>query len=300
MQDKFSARASALGYYYQVRYALFVLLFKGQDEPNLEMSIENLDDISFEKEGTPLELLQTKHKINSIASLSNSSSDLWKTLRIWSTAILEGRLNLNNNIIYTLVTTAKAPDGSAASKLRKDANRSVDNALRILLDVALASSDKSNKPAYDSFIRLGEKFQRKLLSCVYIIDSSPNILDVQENIQFRNDNLPIDFLDPVDLLEDELDINERVFILQLRLIMLQQPRIQKAISDYYRAYQQRSKWIREELTLVGELERYEKRLIDEWERFFLIMKEDIGNNPDEEKMINEGRALFNIIETKFI
>lgn len=94
MQDKFSARASALGYYYQVRYALFVLLFKGQDEPNLEMSIENLDDISFEKEGTPLELLQTKHKINSIASLSNSSSDLWKTLRIWSTAILEGRLNL--------------------------------------------------------------------------------------------------------------------------------------------------------------------------------------------------------------
>jgi hypothetical protein len=78
--------------------------------------------------------------------------------------------------------------------------------------------------------------------------------------------------------------------------MVGEPCIRKAINDYYRAFQQRSKWVREELLLVGELEEYERRLVDEWERLFEVMKEDMGEDKDEAAMQREGRALFNTVQ----
>src|SRR5881628_1155073 len=75
MSGQFSANASALGYFYQARYALLLLLGADVDA---EMSLERYDDIAFEQEGTPKELLQTKHQINYTGSLSDASTDLWK------------------------------------------------------------------------------------------------------------------------------------------------------------------------------------------------------------------------------
>src|SRR4051812_12517828 len=47
----FSAQSSALGYLYQIRYALYLLLRSEKDES--ELAIEKLDDISFVESGTP-------------------------------------------------------------------------------------------------------------------------------------------------------------------------------------------------------------------------------------------------------
>ena len=69
-----------LGYLYQVRLALFLLL---EAKTSLELRFEKLDDISFETNGEPKELLQAKHHIGRRANLTNSSSDLWSTLRVW-------------------------------------------------------------------------------------------------------------------------------------------------------------------------------------------------------------------------
>ncbi len=63
-------------------------------------------------------LLQTKLHIKSVANLTNSSPDLWKTIRVWSSAILDGKINPEKTI-FTLVTTAKASDRSIASELCK-------------------------------------------------------------------------------------------------------------------------------------------------------------------------------------
>ncbi len=122
MANKFSANASTIGYLYQIRYALFVLLQKIEYNPDAQISIEYLDDVAFENNGQPVELLQLKHHINKKASLTNSSSDLWKTIRIWSEKLLEDP-NLFQELFLVLVTTASASQGSIASKLRHDVYR---------------------------------------------------------------------------------------------------------------------------------------------------------------------------------
>ena len=87
-RNQFSAADAALGYLYQVRVALVWALRRLKVAPEFFVSIETLDDVTFEtKGGTPVELLQTKHHRNRKASLSDASPDLWKSLRIW----FEGR-----------------------------------------------------------------------------------------------------------------------------------------------------------------------------------------------------------------
>src|SRR5215211_6080217 len=112
-----SAAQSAAGYLYQARLALAECLRYAYVDSDIEIAIEKLDDVSFEKDGSPLELLQTKHHLKRSGDLTDGSVDLWKTLRVWAEATkadpsLPGRTRL------VLVTTAQAPDGSAASFLR--------------------------------------------------------------------------------------------------------------------------------------------------------------------------------------
>ena len=47
------------------------------------MSLETLDDVVFESDSNPSELLQVKHHLNHKASLKDKSVDLWKTIGIW-------------------------------------------------------------------------------------------------------------------------------------------------------------------------------------------------------------------------
>lgn len=352
MMEDFSANASALGYFYQSRYALFLLLSRPDTgDADAEMSVERLDDISFERDGNAVELLQTKHHIKATASLSDASTALWKTLRIWSVALAENKIRPGETIL-TLVTTGRAPKDSAASKLRPHTTRERDwqAALKILCEVANLSESQTNRPAYEAFQKLSDRQQRALVESIQLLDSSPNILDTRQRIlnhlristrpqfmeavyeriegwwfnrlighlstgfaapilyrelldqindvqeQYHADNLPIEFLDAVAPDEQKLGAKERAFIEQLRLVLVGEPRIRKAINDYYRAFQQRSKWVREDLLLVGELETYEQRLLDEWERRFESMKENLGGGAEESTLQTEGRALFNAVE----
>ena len=54
--------------------------------------------------------------------------------------------------------------------------------------------------------------------------------------------------------------------------------------------------------LVNELEKYEQRLIDEWEHAFAAMEDDLAeySGVTEEEKIKEGRRLFSEIEKKDI
>jgi len=84
--------------------------------------------------------------------------------------------------------------------------------------------------------------------------------------QFGPSALPIDFLEEApDSIDPQHD--SRVFVQQLKCLGIRNRRIEKAIVDYYRASMQRSRWARETLLGVDELEGYERRLVDEWERY---------------------------------
>ena len=85
--NPFSAGASALGYLYGCRPALWFALLRLREREDTDVAIESLDDVTFSNDGKPTELLQTKHHLNAKATLANTSPDLWKTLRIWASQV---------------------------------------------------------------------------------------------------------------------------------------------------------------------------------------------------------------------
>ncbi len=113
--------------------------------------------------------------------------------------------------------------------------------------------------------------------------------------QFGPDALPIDYLDArPDSVDPHTD--NRTFVRQLRAIDVGLTRIEKAILDYYRAFEQRSRWAREELLVGDEVDSYERRLIDEWERFAAALTEELDGAASEIELKRVGRQIFNWME----
>jgi hypothetical protein len=143
-----------------------------------------------------------------------------------------------------------------------------------------------------------------LLSSELIFINRMQIQQVLYDIggEYQTDSLPIDIdftHSPTNEELNQIGQNTRIFIEQLKLIMLSDSRIKRCVRDYYNAFRQRSIWVREQLLLVNELSDYETFLIDEWNRLFLIMKEDMedrGNNLSEKVKVGAGKKLLNEIE----
>lgn len=83
----FSTAGPALGYMAQVDYALLAALERMDEEDDFAVSIETLDDIVFHdaESDDATEKWQSKHTIERARSLSDASTDLWKTLANWIT-----------------------------------------------------------------------------------------------------------------------------------------------------------------------------------------------------------------------
>ena len=108
-----NAAGQMLGYLYQVRYALNLLM--SSDDPSYQISIEKFDDIAFDKEGTPVQLIQAKHHTTP-ASLTDVSTDLWRTLNVWFDAI-SADISLLDHTDFVIITTAGVPANSAAEAI---------------------------------------------------------------------------------------------------------------------------------------------------------------------------------------
>lgn len=343
------ASEQMLGYLYQVRYALALLL--NNDNENHQISIERFDDVAFSQDDTPKQLIQLKHHVKQQGNLSDASTDLWRTLKVWIDAVFADK-SLLADTDFLIITTAKAPENSAASLL-KAKNRDPDLAYQKLKQVISTSTNDEHKAYYRAFSRLDETIMKTLLGKVYIVDRASNILDVSRDLhrliryscmpkfedqiceriegwwyqraiealcsdvpifytqqqvrslivftsqQYAEDNLPIDVWDYNSIPKDDLNSNEKIFYEQLKLICLGNRRLNIAIRDYYRAFRQRANWIRNDLLYVNELEKYEQRLIDEWEHHFASMEDELsllGSHATEDDKVRCGRALFKEIE----
>lgn len=195
MEDKFSAKEQMLGYFYQPLYALYKLMqIDIADEPDSFIIIENLDDIEFRSNIDTLKLIQTKHHIKSQGSISDRSSDLWKTIRVWTERIVNNEVKLDN-VIFSLVTTSTAFENSIASKLRVE-NRNTQEALSTIQKIAeegyVNAQKRRNNPelkkhenedAYIAFYNLDKNTQKKFISKIYICDSSSTIEYIVSNIE---------------------------------------------------------------------------------------------------------------------
>jgi len=334
-ETTFSASDSLVGYLYQMRVALLWSLQKLPTGADFVVSVETLDDVTFEtKGGTPQELVQTKHHRSREAALTNASPDLWKSLRIWFEAA-EADLIMSGTSLH-LLTTAVAPVGSAASRLR-GRDRDVEGALSALATTAQSSRSKANGAAYAAFLKAEPEQRRALLDSIIVIDGAPTMANIDQELrtvvfsaverkhlesflerlegwwirrvlrqlattgdriraeeletqmadlreQFKQEALPIDD----DLLDFILDDATQAahagstFVRQIELTKANRRRVANAIHDYYRAFEQRSRWLREDLVYIDEIHKYERRLIDEWDRVFAAMRDEIGDAAADE------------------
>lgn len=113
--------------------------------------------------------------------------------------------------------------------------------------------------------------------------------------QFKRDALPVDD----NVLQFNVDVTEyedAVFCEQLRLIGIGPMRLMIAVREYYRAFEHRSRWQREELLLVGELGKYERKLVEEWQIQFERMREEVGDDATDEAKKQAAKTIYAWVE----
>ncbi|MDP3115975.1 MAG: hypothetical protein Q8N19_02550 [Phenylobacterium sp.] len=352
----FSSAPSAAGYLYQARLALALCLKYVNVDSSVEVGIERLDDVSFESSGTALELLQAKHHIDRVASLSDKSVDLWKTIRIWSEAAASDP-TLPARTRLALVTTGSAPEGGAASMLRPSGSsamghaRDPKSAASLLVAVAEAGGNQELKAAYAAFLALSPTMRISLLSTVEVLDDQPllndlgevietelrliaprgkaslareqlegwwwpkvclalmqdpvppiSVLEIEAKLDDIRDGLKRDALvadqEHVDPPADEIaDYEGRPFVRQLKIVGIGGNRIEYAKRDYYRAFTQRSKWVRKHLVFDGEIAKYEVTLIEEWQPRFQQMRDKVAGDQGTGLSLRQaGQALYAWVE----
>lgn len=173
------ASEQMLGYLYQVRYALALLL--ENDNSDCQISIEKFDDVAFSKDDIPIQLIQLKHHIQHQGNLADASTDMWRTIKVWLDAISETP-DILDGTNFLIITTATAPIDSAAFLLKKDSNRNPDIAYQKLKTVCFSSVNQAHQRYYDAFREAGEDTVKQLIRQIYIIDCASNIIDVEKDI----------------------------------------------------------------------------------------------------------------------
>lgn len=176
-RQKHSASGPALGYVHQCLWALVELGRRAPDDPAVQLRLEALDDVQFEHDGTPVELLQTKHHIGNAAPLTLQSVDLWRTLNAWMDA------KTATPVILRLVTTQALQDGSPLAELRA-ANQSRDEAgaLEALCEAASAGDNKATAAWRRKFLELDATDRELLISRIAIEDSSASARQLDQEL----------------------------------------------------------------------------------------------------------------------
>jgi hypothetical protein len=116
--------------------------------------------------------------------------------------------------------------------------------------------------------------------------------------ELRADSLPIDYGGAEPTIDELALLEKRQFVLQLECLNVNSGRVKNAILDYYRAYVQRSRWVRDRLLFGDEMEKYEGKLVNEWERLRLMLEDELVPTASEEELIKLGRRLLAWAETE--
>jgi hypothetical protein len=342
--DNFSAGEQALGYLYQVRYALLQMITLPEDTACF---IERDDDIDFTDPVEGQILASLKHKAPS-DRLTDLSPDFWKSVRIWLTRF-KARKYACEKLTFFLFTTGTVAEGAFLEHFLPGKSKPDDIAAKA--DAILGTTtSKTILKTKDLFNELNAEEKNDFLSRITLFDNQIRIEKIPFSVmdrmrtipssfrspvyerlegwwvnvaidlmtgkraepaygrevsemlaaiadQFKSDNLPIDFFgkEPPEGVNPEAD--DRMFVTQLRALGLKTDRIRRAILDYYRAFEQRASWAREQLTLNGEVEQYDDRLVDEWDRYRVILCESLDNNSPEDDLTATGRELLHWVET---
>ncbi|HVR48060.1 MAG TPA: ABC-three component system protein [Candidatus Binatia bacterium] len=185
MSSPFSAAGPTQGTLFQIRYALWLLVKAAHDDPTVSIRVEGSDDIEVVRDKGS-DLIQTKHHAPSVpVPLTDQSSDLWKTLRVWSELTLADSTVLESTL-FTLVTTATTKTNDVVHKIAEGRNVSFSDASGIaqrLTAISESGGNKKNRPGYQAFLSLSAGDRARLIQHVRIIDATPSNINISKQLQ---------------------------------------------------------------------------------------------------------------------
>lgn len=137
----------------------------------------------------------------------------------------------------------------------------------------------------------------------HLSDPDPNVVPVstiQRQVYeigslFRRECLPDDLSGVASPDNAHPNDDDRTFVRQLGLIGLSDARLRYAQSDHYRAFTQRSRWVKDQLIDLDEATAYENRLVEGWEERFAIMNEEVPHGSEEPTRARHGLRFYNWI-----
>ncbi len=88
------------------------------------------------------------------------------------------------------------------------------------------------------------------------------------------------------------------FVRQLQSVGIGTARLKFAKRDFYRAATQRSRWVRNSLLFDGEVGRFERQLIEEWQPRFAQICDSLLVDCDEALLRAAGDRLYSWVETE--
>lgn len=190
--ESHSVPASVLGIIYQVLYPLYLLL--RSDNEDTGIFVERFADIHVadEKKTSHIEVKHHGKKV----SLSDSSLDLWTTLRVWSDYFRKDHIEINENVVLVLITTAVANKNSVAALLR-DGGRDIDAALKRLNDLSKSENNLGKKgklkKCFDAFNGLTDTQKKIMIERVFIADGCFSVSDMSKKIMGLLNGVPHDY-----------------------------------------------------------------------------------------------------------
>jgi hypothetical protein len=131
---------------------------------------------------------------------------------------------------------------------------------------------------------------------ISILELEAKLDDIRDTM--KRDALPTE-MEHADLSDAELDaLNEMTFVQQLRSVGVGNNRIQFAKRDYYRAFAQRSQWTRQNLLFDGEVSKFERTLVEEWQPRFETMCDGLDGTAAETMVRQAGQELYHWVEAE--
>lgn len=182
--NRFSAQEQSLGYHYQIRYALYLLL-SSKNKDDLFIKLEKLDDVEIgDLNLNRLDLHQTKFHIKKAANLTDSGVDIWKTIRVWSQLVINNSIDLDN-VLLVLVTTSVISQDSILNKLteNKTDRSSIQDVINKLNKVSKESKNQELKEAFKVYNELTDVQKEKLIKSIHIRDKALDLDNLKKQIQ---------------------------------------------------------------------------------------------------------------------
>lgn len=129
-------------------------------------------------------------------------------------------------------------------------------------------------------------------------------LDLQLRItdlisRFQSDSLPIDYAqERIDMTYIEAQ-KDKMFVRQLNCLKVRTERVQLAIEDFYRAFEQRTRWVKDKLLIDDDLTVYEDKLKKEWRLYMAQLKDELDDESeldDDVACIRLGKRVLTWVE----